>query len=173
MNKLPSREQALRILKEEHCSKKVIAHCEAVSKLAKETAETCRKKGLSIDVEVVEIGGLLHDVGRSRTHSVNHALVGAEIAQAKGLPESIISIIKCHIGGGITPVEARRLGWPRDDYVPRTLEQKIVSYADKLVEVSERVPIEMTVTKLREERLFAAAERVQKLHDEVVGIVGE
>ncbi len=173
MNKLPSRERALQILRQEHCSANVIAHCRAVSKLAVETAEALEKKGFVVDVALVEIGGLLHDVGRSKTHSVNHAVAGVVIAKANGLPESVISIIKCHIGGGITSVEAKQLGWPEDDYVPRTLEEKIVSYADKLIEISERVPIEMTVKKLREEKLFAAAERVQKLHDEVVHLVGE
>lgn len=172
-SKLPSREQALRLLRQNHCPPKVIAHCKAVAKLAVETALACQKKGLKIDLELVEAGAILHDIGRSKTHSVNHVVVGAEIAKMEGLPDSIIAIIERHLGGGITPSEAKELGWPEGNYIPVTLEEKIVSYADKLVETSERVPIELTVNRLRREKLDDAAERVQRIHDEITGIVGK
>ncbi len=100
--KLPSREQALQLLRENHCSVKVIKHCKAVARLALETANALKEKGLQVDSDLVEIGALLHDIGRSKTHTVNHAVVGAEIAKSAGLPESVISIIKRHVGGGIT-----------------------------------------------------------------------
>jgi tRNA (cytidine56-2'-O)-methyltransferase len=54
-----------------------------------------------------------------------------------------------------------------------TLEEKIVSYADKLIETSKRVPVEDTVNKLREKNLVAAAERVRKLHDEITNMTGD
>jgi len=171
--KLPSREQALKLLHESQCSVKVIKHCRAVTKLALEIAEACREKGLNIDLELVEIGALLHDVGRSKTHTVNHAVVGAEIAKSAGLPEPVISIIKRHVGGGISVSEAEKLGWPKDVYVPITLEEKIVSYADKLIEGSKRVPIEMAIEKLSRELKGDAAERVRKLRKEITGLVGD
>jgi uncharacterized protein len=170
---LPSREQALQLLFETHCSPKVIAHCEGVAKLAKETAEICQKKGHKVNVDLVEISALLHDIGRSKTHSVNHAVVGAEIAKSKELPDAVIAVIKRHVGGGITTAEAKELGWPKDNYIPESLEEKIVSYADKLVEISERVPIELTISKLREEKREASAERVMKLHNEISKLLGE
>lgn len=172
-NPLPSREQAIRLLHKIGCSENVIRHCEAVSKLAKETAEICQKKGLEVNLELVEIGALLHDIGRSKTHSVHHAVDGAEIAKNTGLPNSVVAIIERHVGGGITAVEAAELGWPRGTYVPLTLEEKIVSYADKLIGTSNRVPIKNTLDKLREEKLDAAAENVQKLHDEISKLIGE
>jgi uncharacterized protein len=171
--KLPSREQALQLLRETQCSLKVIKHCKAVAKLALETAEACREKGLNVDLELVEIGALLHDIGRSKTHTVHHAVVGAEISEAAGLPEPVISIIKRHVGGGITTSEAEKLGWPKDVYVPVTLEEKIVSYADKLIEKAERVPIEIAIEELAEKQGYDAAERVRKLHKEIVELVGD
>ncbi len=172
-DKLPSRMQALKLLHENHCPTNVINHCKAVAELAVETAKTCQKSGQKVNVELVEIGALLHDVGRSKTHSVNHVIAGVEIAKAAGLPESVIAIIKRHVGGGITASEAEALGWPRDTYFPMTLEEKIVSYADKLIGTSERVPIEFTINRLREEKLDTAAERVRVLHDEIVKLAGE
>ena len=141
-----------------------------MAKLAVETANTLKARGLKVDCELVEIGALLHDVGRSKTHSVHHAIVGAEIAKSAGLPCSLVSIIKRHVGGGITTSEAEKLGWPKDVYVPVTLEEKIVSYADKLIESSRRAPIETTIEKLVKERRFEAAERVRKLNDEITGL---
>jgi uncharacterized protein len=171
--KLPSREQALQLLRESQCSLKVIKHCQAVAKLAVETAGACREKGLNVDLELVEVGALLHDIGRSKTHTVHHAVVGAEILEASGVPEPVISIIKRHVGGGITTSEAEKLGWAKDVYVPVTLEEKIVSYADKLIAKAKRVPIEMTIRELAKEQGYDVAERVLKLHIEIAELVGD
>ena len=170
---LPSRQQALRLLKKARCSPAVIAHCKAVSELAVEIADACRKKGLQVDVDLVRTGALLHDIGRSRTHSVDHVVTGAEIARTEGLPESVVSIISRHVGGGITAEEAKKLGWPEGTYSPETLEEKIVSYADKIVGASERGSIQTTVDKLRQEKLDTAANRVLKLHGEITRLIGE
>jgi uncharacterized protein len=169
---LPTREQALRFLVERGCRENVVRHVEAVSALAVEIAEACRKKGYNVNVHLVEVGGLLHDIGRAKTHSVHHAVLGANIARSLGLPEPVISIIKRHVGGGITAREARKLGWPKDVYVPLTLEEKIVSYADKLIEGSRRVPIEVTIEELSKDLPPTAIERLWKLHEEMLVLVG-
>jgi uncharacterized protein len=170
---LPTREQALRILQANNCPPEVIIHCKAVAKLAKETAKSCQNRGVAVDVDLVEIGALLHDLGRAKTHSVNHVIVGAEIAQVEGLSETVIGIIKRHIGGGITDSEAKKLGWPKDNYMPLTIEEKIVSFADKLIGVSKRVPIETTINKLRKEKLNSAAARVMSIHSEISKLVND
>jgi uncharacterized protein len=170
---LPSREQALQLLFENGCSTQVINHCKAVTKLALETANILKEKGLKVDLKLVEVGALLHDIGRSKTHTVHHAVVGAEIAKTAGLPDSVVSIIKRHVGGGITPSEAEKLGWPEDVYVPTTLEEKIVSYADKLIENSRRAPIDVVIEKLSGELRYEAAERVRTLYAEIADLIGE
>jgi uncharacterized protein len=82
-------------------------------------------------------------------------------------------MIKRHVGGGITAREAEELGWPKDVYAPITLEEKIVSYADKLIEDSKRVPVEITIHKLSNELKQDAAERVRKLHEEMANLIGD
>ena len=171
--KLPSRQQALVLLRESRCSSKVIKHCKAVAKLALVTAEKCRQKGLNVDLQLVEIGALLHDIGRSKTHTVHHAIVGAEILETAGLPESVISITKRHVGGGITPGEAEKLGWPKDVYGPLTLEEKIISYADKLIKNSKQITIQSTIKELAKEHKLESAERVMKLHREIAELIGD
>ena len=171
--RLPSRGQALRILRQSGCPKNVVKHCEVVAELAMEIGEACQKKGLNVDLELVEIGALIHDIGRSKTHSVHHAVIGARIAKSVGLPEEVQAIIKRHVGGGITAREAAKLGWPKDVYVPQTLEEKIVSYADKLIEGSRRVPIERTMENFAQELPPSAVERVRRLHEEMVVLIGD
>ncbi|MGE5575418.1 MAG: HDIG domain-containing metalloprotein [Ignavibacteria bacterium] len=169
---LPNRGQAIELLRENHCSSQVISHCVAVADLALETANRLLEKGLKVDVELVEAGALLHDLGRSKNHTVEHGLIGAQIGQSVGLPESVVNIIKRHVGGGITVEEAKRFGWPKDIYSPHTLEEKIVCYADKLIDHSKRVPIEFEIERLQRENKVEAAERVRKLNEEITSLLG-
>ncbi len=172
-DRLPSREQAIQFLKQSGCAGNVVKHCEAVADLATEIAEACHEKGLDVDVELVQAGALLHDIGRSKTHSVHHALIGAKIATSLNIPDPVIAIIKRHVGGGITSREAKKLGWPKDTYIPQTLEEKIVSYADKLIAGSRRIPIEKTLENFSQELPPSVVERVRKLHEEMISLIGD
>lgn len=171
--KLPSREEALIFLKKSGCSREVINHCKAVTINAIKAAKKIQSKGIKVNLQLVEIGALLHDVGRSKTHSVDHAVIGADIASRAGFPESVISIIKRHVGGGITQFEAKRFGWKNDIYIPITIEEKIVSYADKLIEKSKIAPIENTINKLINEKKIDAAKRVRDLFEEINHLIDD
>jgi len=171
VRKLPDRQQAIEILLKNHCPEKVIQHTQAVAALAVEIAKQLQKKGQPVNLQLVEAGALLHDLGRSQTHSVDHAIVGAKLAQQEGMPKEIVSIIKRHVGAGITDEEAKWLGWPQDSYIPQTLEEKIVCYADKCIDSNKRIPIEETINQLKAENMAEAAERVRKLHNEIASLL--
>jgi uncharacterized protein len=166
---LPSPEEAIGILQQSGCSPNVIRHCKAVAKLAVQIAQKCADNGAHVDVEMVQIGALLHDIGRAKTHGLNHPIVGAEIARSLGLPDSLVRVIERHLGGGISAKEAREFGWPEKTYIPETLEEKIVTYADKLIEGERKVPIEKTVQKLKDGlgEDHPSARRVLSLHEEI------
>ncbi len=170
---LPSREQAIRLLQENNCPPQVINHCLVVTDLALEIASKLQERGQKIDLGLVEAGALLHDIGRSKTHAVDHSLVGAQIAQTIGLPQSVIDIIKRHVGAGITEEEAEWLGWPKDNYIPQTLEEKVVCYADKRIDHDKVTPIETEIQRLQSQGYAEAAERVRRLHNELTQLLGE
>ena len=111
------------------CAPDVVAHCHAVSQMAVSLAE---RMTVSVDRELVRLGGLFHDIGRSRTHDIGHALAGVEIGTTLGFSPEVLLIIERHIGAGISASEAVRLGLPGKDYLPLTREEKLVSYADNL-----------------------------------------
>ncbi len=64
-----------------------------------------------------------------------------------GLPETIVNIIERHLGAGIPKDEAIILGLPPKDYMPMSLEEKIVAHADNLIENDHEHRIEMEVEK--------------------------
>jgi len=171
--RLPNREQAIQLLKENNTPPQVISHCLAVTKFALQLTEKLRQKVLEIDSELVEIGALLHDLGRSKTHTVDHAVVGGQIAESLGLPESVVNIIKRHVGAGITATEAQEFGWPKDTYMPQSIEEKIVCYADKRIDRGKVALIENEIRRLQNDRKSEAAERVRKLHEEITSLLGK
>ena len=128
------------------CSPEVIAHSLTVSMVALSIAE---RVSISVDREMVRQGGLVHDIGRSRTHGIEHAIVGAEIAKRLGLSGALINIIERHIGAGIQASEAERLGLPGKDYIPLTPEEKIVSYADNLISGVAELPFHKALDRFR------------------------
>lgn len=128
------REKCLEILAQENCSRQVILHCMKVAWVAKTIAESCLKAGINVNTHLVECGGLLHDIGRCRTHSIRHAVEGAEILKKYDLPRLVVRIVENHVGAGIPKEEAAALGLPEKDYFQNSIEEKIVALADKLVE---------------------------------------
>ncbi len=164
---LPSRDESLRLLRESGCDEQVVAHCEAVASLAVKIARRC-----GADVALVETGALLHDLGRSRTQAIAHAVEGAKIAREHGLPGELVSTIERHIGAGISRDEARRLGLPEKDYVPETLEEKIVCHSDNLVSGTERAGVREAISRLVREGHTEAAKRMLELHRELSSICG-
>jgi len=171
-SRLPSREQALQLLQQTKCPPQVISHCLAVSELSVELANQLRKMGVEIDIQLVEVGAILHDIGRSESHGVDHSVVGSRIAKSMNLPEPLVNIIKRHVGAGITEDEAKKMGWPEGNYVPQTLEEKIVAYADKRIDKGKKVPIAIEIKGLQDKNKHEAAERVRNLHDEITSLLG-
>ncbi len=129
------------------CSVEVVAHCITVSNIALLVAE---RVTVPVDRELVRQGGLFHDIGRSRTHGIGHAVAGVEIAKSLGFSTGLINIIERHIGAGITAAEAERLGLPKKDYLPLTVEEKIVSYADNLISGTREMPFYEALDRFRD-----------------------
>jgi len=118
----------------------IVRHCQAVAMAAKIMADEAERRGRPVDKQAVIAGALLHDIGRSRTQTVMHGLQGAEILEKEGVDKTVVEIVRKHVGAGISPEEAKKLGLPDFDYVPRTLEERIVCFADKMVDADKVRP---------------------------------
>lgn len=169
---------ALALLKKSGCSRDVIQHCKTVAVYARKIAVEIIKRNekkcnpVNIDVEAVFLGGLLHDLGRSRTHGIDHAVAGAKIAKKAGLSLKLINIIERHIGAGITKDEAKALGIPEKDYIPLTMEEKIVAHADNLVFGDKIGTIDELLLNLRKKELDEKAiQRIINLNNEICSMM--
>jgi uncharacterized protein len=104
--------------------------------VAEKALEIARRIGdPNIDQELVGRGALFHDLGKTKTHEMEHGKIGAELGCTIGLPRAICDIMEKHIRGGLTEPEARELNLPVKDYTLRRLEERIVIYADRLVDI--------------------------------------
>jgi len=166
--------EAIALLIKAGCSSSVIDHCKTVAGYAKEIAvkinENAVKKGIpaGIDINTVFIGGLLHDIGRSKTHGIRHAIEGAAIAAENGPDEKLVRIIERHIGAGIPMDEASDLGLPEKDYIPMTIEEKIVAHADNLVSGDKIGTFEELIINLKRKNFDEKViRRFIKLNDEI------
>ena len=121
---------------------------------------------------MVEAGALLHDIGRSKTHDIRHALEGVKIARSYGVPEEVIKIIERHIGAGLPAMEAKKLGLPARDFIPETIEEKIVCHADNLIDKDKRQDIEKAVESAIENGYREYARRLVALHRELSNACG-
>ena len=162
MSTIPNPGQCLRLLRESGCSEDVIDHCKAVRRVAVRIA-----KKAHANIQLVEAGALLHDIGRSKTQGILHGIEGAKLAKELGLSESIVNIIERHLGAGIPKEEAITLGLPPKDYMPITLEEKIVAHADNLIDNDREHPIEKEVEKALQKGHTMHAQRLIKLHKEL------
>jgi HD superfamily phosphodiesterase len=75
-----------------------------------------------------------------------------------------VDIIHNHIGAGVPRDEAVALGLPPEDFMPHTLEERIVCHSDNLVGSRGRHPLERSVQRLRDKGAYAAADRMIALH---------
>ncbi|KXA91799.1 hypothetical protein AKJ63_00845 [candidate division MSBL1 archaeon SCGC-AAA259D18] len=168
-----SAEQALYILSEEGCSPEVIRHSLAVSRKSAEIARKISENGHDVDLELVKVGSILHDIGRSRTHGISHGVEGSRILRGRGL-EELANFAERHLGAGITAEEAEKLNIPTKNYLPSSLEEKIVTYTDNLLRGDEVISLEEALEELRRELgpEHPSLKRFREIHEELRGLGG-
>ncbi|MCK4476122.1 MAG: TIGR00295 family protein [Methanophagales archaeon] len=170
------RSECIKLLREVGCDESVVEHCIAVAELALEIAlHHNHSEGYnSVDEKLIFEGALLHDIGRARSHGVDHGFVGGEMAKELGLEEKVVRIIQRHVGAGITAEEGKEMGLPPVDFVPETMEEKIVSCADNLIDGGRRTSIENAIEDLKDKlgETHPSIKRMIRLHKEVMGRSG-
>jgi uncharacterized protein len=115
---------------------------------SRQVADRClaivgKHRELPVDVQFLEEAAMLHDIGIFRCNApsilcvgsepyIRHGVIGAELLRAEGLPRHA-RVAERHTGTGLTSVQIERqqLPLPVRDFVPETLEEEIICYADK------------------------------------------
>lgn len=115
---------------------------------------------LAVDVHFIEEAAMLHDIAIFKTHAphiacegkipyICHGYLGRELLAAEGFPKHGL-VCERHTGVGLRLEEIlnRKLPVPHRDMRPRSLEEKIICFADKFYSKSQ-LGREKSVKKIR------------------------
>jgi uncharacterized protein len=120
----------------------VYGHSLIVGAIAQQLLARLPASGAAVDADLVRAGSLLHDIGvyqlydrhgtLDRAGYIRHGVLGHQLLSDLGLPESLCRFCSCHIGVGLTrdDVLAQGLPLPPADYLPESVEEELVMYAD-------------------------------------------
>jgi putative hydrolase of the HAD superfamily len=142
--KNPGYTQCIAWILSQPASPNLLAHVHAVAAAAYQLALWLRANGLSVDPILTHRGGLLHDLAKLETlrrapaQRVGHAELAAMILHDLQQP-ALAEIARRH------PLFTLR----HPDLAPRTWEEKLVYFTDKLVEGSRIAGLEERVLSLR------------------------
>jgi len=119
----------------------LLRHSQQVARLALSIAD--RHPELNIDEDFVREAAMLHDIGIFRCDApgiecfgtepyICHGRIGAELLRGEGFPDHA-RVCERHTGAGLTKEEilTQHLPLPAQDFLPETIEEKLVCYADK------------------------------------------
>lgn len=98
---------------------------------------------LNLDAQFVEEAAMLHDIGIIRCDApgircfgtepyICHGRIGAAMLREAGL-EQHARVCERHTGAGLsrTDILSQHLPLPAEDFLPETLEEQVICYADK------------------------------------------
>ena len=145
----------------------LVSHSNLVTEKALKIAH--HRKELNPDLRFLEQAAMLHDIGIFKTNAPDlfcfgeypylcHGYLGCELLIAEGYPEHAL-VCERHTGVGITTEEIilNKLPLPLRDFVPVSVEEQIVCFADKFFSKSGDVFHEKSVTEVRKSiRKFGA-----------------
>ncbi|MDE5844586.1 MAG: HDIG domain-containing protein [Muribaculaceae bacterium] len=153
-------------------------HCRQVADKALTIART---KKLDLDKNLIEAAAMLHDIGIVMTdapsidcHSslpyICHGIAGADLLRKEGYPEEVARVAERHTGAGISDEDIMELDLPLPpgNYMPETLLERLVCYADKFYSKSGEMK-EKSLEKVRDSmsrHSSATLDRFEKLHNE-------
>ena len=171
---LPDRDFAINLLRTLGIQHSIRRHSEKVADKALEIANKITKA--KVDKNLIEIGSILHDIGRTKIHGFKHALTGGKILRERGLPEKLARICETHILGGLDKEDAKEFGLPEKDYLPISLEEKIICFADKLIAGTKEVSLEERFNRWfakygRSSILLKSKSRIIKIQEELESLM--
>ena len=177
---MTTEKEAMALLKKyapsQNAYEKVLAHSKTVQKIALRIA----KKVSKADVGFIKIASLLHDIGRFKygpgeKRIVRHGVEGARMLAKEGLDKRFGNVCERHLGCGINKkdIKEQKLPLPDKCYVPLTVNEKIISYADNLVFGDREGTIKQVIERYKNEFGEKYAERFNKQHEEIIKLIRE
>jgi uncharacterized protein (TIGR00295 family) len=143
-----SRQESIRILSEYGQNADWTKHCFAVANAAENVGHILEKR-CAINCTFLWSAALLHDIGRYKTHDpLLHGVEGYRLLSKLG-HEQEANICASHILYGLNAADAGQLGLPNQDFMPQTIEEKLVPLIDFLIEFDQPTTLNNRFSSLR------------------------
>lgn len=143
-----------------------LTHSRAVCERALQICD--RHPELHLDRQFVEEAAMLHDIGIfecdapeihcfGREPYLLHGRIGATLLRTEGYPRHA-RVCERHTGAGLSKeaIIAGNLPLPAEDFLPESLEEKVVCYADKFYSKSKLERVKTTAEAERSLARFGA-----------------
>lgn len=128
-----SRHESIKLLAEYGKGAAWVRHCLAVADSASKLGFVLDSR-YAIDHHYLWSAALLHDIGRCVTHDpIMHGVEGYNLLMKLGHNREAF-VCSSHILFGLEASEALQFGLPAHDFIPRTIEQRIVPLVDLMIE---------------------------------------
>ncbi|MHA2223839.1 MAG: HD domain-containing protein [Candidatus Hodarchaeales archaeon] len=169
MKSLPNYTECISFLLNQSTPINVVNHVIFTTQTALQIAKKIKKKKILLNCELILAGAMFHDIGRCRSHHLNHGIIGANLLRQHKFAEALARIAENHLFGGITDSEALKLGLPFQNYIPLTLEEKIVTYADNISKGDSLLDIDEVISRYSKyfKRTDPILIRVKNLHKKI------
>ena len=123
-------------------------HCLSVAVSASRIGLVLERR-YAIDRDYLWSAALLHDIGRCVTHDpIMHGVAGYNLLMKLGHAREAF-VCASHILFGLEASEAVQLGLPARDFIPRTIEQRLVPLVDLMTEGDRPVTLDQRFSSLR------------------------
>jgi putative nucleotidyltransferase with HDIG domain len=140
---VPGRDQALEILASLELPEGIVVHSRGVARVAAEAARMVAAAGVPVDVRLVEVAALLHDIDKPETRAGagDHGEVAAERLTEMGFPELAAPVashpVTCLLDDRCFP-----RGWPSVivSVADRHVAQGFVSIEQRIDDMAARHP---------------------------------
>lgn len=143
-----SREESEQILSKYGQNADWTKHCIAVARAAEKVGHIL-EKSWSINCTILWSAALLHDIGRYKTHDpLQHGVEGYKLLFKLG-HEQEAYVCASHILYGLNASDANQLGLPNQDFIPQTIEEKLIPLIDYLIEFDQPTTLTDRFSSLR------------------------
>ncbi|MBD3286232.1 HD domain-containing protein [candidate division WOR-3 bacterium] len=109
-----TRNEARKLIRDAGLGDSLIKHSEGVARRAESVARMLASSGHILNLELIVVGAILHDIGLVGPHGLDHGKASADLLEEYGLV-SIAALVREHV-------------FPLSSHLP--LEAKILAYAN-------------------------------------------
>jgi putative nucleotidyltransferase with HDIG domain len=165
---VPNAEEARRILAARRLPDGIVEHSEGVARVAKDAARRLAGAGIPIDVGLVEVAALLHDIDKLETRGGRgvHGLTGAAMLETMAFGE-LAPAVAGHPVSALLDDRRFPRGWPSVvvSVADKHVAQTFLTIDERLDDMSERYP------QYRDE-INAARRAAHALEQELADAIG-